>query len=155
MNVLDATDRNILKILQQDGKTKIKEIAAQLNMTTTPVFERIKKLEREGYIERYAAVVNKERLGFSLIVLCSVSLQSHHVEQIEQFEKDIQGLSEVIECYHTTGQSDYILKIVVKDMKAYQHFVSRKLAGLENIGRVQSSFVMKEIKHSTHLPDFD
>ena len=153
--MIDATDRNILRLLQQDGKMIIKEIAGQLKMSSTPVFERIKKLEREGYIERYSAIVNKEQLGFSLIVLCSVSLQSHHVEQIKEFEKDIQDLSEVIECYHTTGQSDYTLKVVVRDMKAYQYFVSHKLAALNNIGRVQSSFVMKEIKHSTHLPDLD
>jgi Lrp/AsnC family leucine-responsive transcriptional regulator len=150
---IDATDKNILRLLQQDAKMKIKEIAASLNMTSTPIFERIKRLEKTGYIERYTAIVNKEKVGFGLIVLCSVSLQTHDVDIIEEFERDIQKLSEVIECYHTTGEADYLLKIIVRDMQSYQHFVSKKLAALNNIGRVQSSFVINEIKNATHLPE--
>lgn len=150
---IDATDKNILRLLQQDAKMKIKEIAAILKMTSTPIFERIKRLEKTGYIERYTAIVNKEKVGFGLIVLCSVSLQTHHVDSIEEFERDVQKLPEVIECYHTTGEADYLLKVIVRNMQAYQYFVSKKLAALNNIGRVQSSFVINEIKNATHLPE--
>lgn len=150
---IDATDRNLLKLLQVNGKLKIKELAEELGMTTTPVFERIKRLEREGYITGYTARVDQKKLGYSLVVLCTVSLQAHRVNSIMEFEEQIQQLHEVVECYHTTGQSDYLLKVVVKDMAAYQHFISRKLAALNNIGKVQSSFVMNIVKQSAHLPD--
>lgn len=150
---IDATDRNLLKLLQVNGKLKIKELAEELGMTTTPVFERIKRLEREGYITGYTARVDQKKLGYSLVVLCTVSLQAHRVNSIMEFEEQIQQLPEVVECYHTTGQSDYLLKVVVKDMAAYQHFISRKLAALNNIGKVQSSFVMNIVKQSAHLPD--
>lgn len=148
----DAIDKRIIQLLQQDGKMKIKEIAAQLNMTNTPVFDRIKRLEREGYILGYTALVAKEKLGFKLIAFCSVTLEQHHEDFIQQFVKDVQLLPEVIECYHVAGIFDYLLKIYIKDMADYQQFITQKLASLPNIGRVQSSFVMTEIKHETALP---
>jgi DNA-binding Lrp family transcriptional regulator len=149
--MIDQIDTAILALLQEDGKLTIKEIAAQLKLTTTPVFERIKRLERDGHIQRYAALVDRAKVGLSVMAFCSVSLDAHHTEFLEKFEEDIQHFPEVLECYHIAGMFDYLLKVVIKDMEAYHDFVSKKLASLENIGRVQSSFVMTEVKYSTSL----
>ncbi len=149
MSKLDATDLGILDILQQDAYSTNKEIADKLNMTTTPVFERVKRLEREGFIKAYVALLDRHKLGLQLIAFCNVQLKEHSTVFLQKFEQDVQSLAEVQEVYHIAGHYDYLLKVVVADMSNYQDFVSRKLAALDNIGRVQSSFVMKELKHST------
>ncbi len=150
--MVDSTDLRILTLLQQDGKMKTKEISARLGLTITPVHERIKKLERGGYIDHYTAIVNRKMIGLNMLAFCSVSLKNHQKAFIQKFESDIKHLKEVVECYHIGGMFDYLLKVIVKDMDAYQAFISTKLADLENIGNVQSSFVMSEIKHSSQLP---
>ncbi len=149
---IDAIDRRIIKLLQEDGKMKIKEIAHELKMTNTPIFERIKRLEKEGFIKGYSTIVDKEKLGFKLVAFCSVTLESHNQENIQRFVQEVGGLSEVMECYHIAGLFDYLLKVYVKDMLDYQDFITNKLASLANISRVQSSFVMTEIKHENVLP---
>ncbi|HAV28403.1 MAG TPA: AsnC family transcriptional regulator [Saprospirales bacterium] len=149
---LDATDRRIINLLEHDAKTTIKDIAAQLNMSTTPIFDRIKRLEKTGYIKGYAAIVDSKMMGFNLIAYCTVTLEIHHKEHIRQFVNDVQLLSEVIECYHIAGLFDYLLKIYVEDMNDYQLFITEKLSSIKNIGKVQSSFVMTEIKNVSALP---
>lgn len=149
---LDAIDRRILKMLQLDAKVTIKEMANQLHMTNTPVFERVKRLERDGFIKEYVAILDRRKVGLEMVVFCTVSLKVHHSEFLERFEEEVTCLDEVMECYHIAGMFDYLLKVVVKDMEVYRQFVSKKLAALENIGKVQSSFVMTEIRHSTALP---
>ncbi len=151
MNGLDNTDSRILELLQQDARLTTKELASHLNLTTTPVYERIKRLERDGYIQKYVALVDKKKVGLRLLAFCNVSLKEHNAEFLVRFEEAVRSLPEVMECYHIAGLYDYLLKVVVKDMDAYQHFVAKKLAALENIGKVQSSFVMTEIKHSTNV----
>lgn len=151
MNKLDNTDISILAFLQNDSKLTNKEIAAQLNLTTTPVYERIKRMEREGIIDKYVALVNPEKVGLQLTAFCDVSLKEHSKAFIEKFEQEISAFSEVSECYHIAGTFDYLLKIFVPDMSAYQNFIIHKLATLENIGKVQSSFVMTTVKKSTAL----
>jgi len=148
---LDKIDKTILQLLQRDAKLTNKELAVKLGMTTTPVYERIKRLEREGFIQKYVALVNPKKVQLSLVAFCNVSLKEHAAEFLVRFEKDVQSLKEVVECYHIAGMFDYLLKVVVKDVETYQDFVSKKLAGLENIGHVQSAFVLREIKHSTCL----
>lgn len=148
----DAIDRRIIQLLQKDGKMKIKEIAGELKMSNTPIFERIKRLEKEGYIKGYSTLVDREKLGFTLIAFCTVTLETHHKTHINQFVKDIEVLPEVIECYHIAGLFDYLLKVYVKDMLDYQDFITNKLASIPNIGRVQSSFVMTEVKNNNVLP---
>lgn len=149
--MLDATDRSILQLLQEDAKLTIKEIAAKLSLTTTPVHERIKKLEKENYITGYRATLNRKKLSLGLMVFCNVSLEAHHSEYIAQFEKDIQQFDEVVECYHVAGTFDYLLKILVNNMDTYQEFVTQKLAALSNIRNVQSFFVMTEVKSEGKL----
>jgi DNA-binding Lrp family transcriptional regulator len=150
--MIDAIDRSILRMLQQHSKMTIKEIAGKLNLTASPVFERIKRLEKEKYITSYRAVIDRKKIGLSLLVFCNISLIQHEAASIKKFEKDIQQFPEVIECYHIGGMSDYLIKVVAKDMDTYQHFVAKKLASVENIRQVQSSFVMTEVKSTADLP---
>lgn len=151
-DTLDPIDRNILQLLQEDAFLTTKEIAAQVNMSTTPVFERVKRLERDGYILRYTALLDRRKVGLPMLVFCDVSLKEHNRDYLLRFEQEVAGLPEVLECHHTAGAFDYLLKVVVSDMEGYQQFLKDKLAALENIGRVQSHFVMTEVKHSTILP---
>lgn len=145
---IDPTDRRILQLLQENADHTNKEIAAKLGMSITPIFERIKKLKTNGVIKRIIAIVDKKALGKTLTAYCNVSLKVHAKDFLEEFERDIANLKEVQECYHIAGQYDYMLKVNTKDIDTYQLFITKKLAGLENIGNVQSSFVMKEIKHT-------
>lgn len=149
---LDAADRAILQLLQEDAFMTTKEMGARLNLTTTPVFERVKRLEREGYVTGYTALLNRRKIGLPMLVFCDVSLKEHNRDFLLRFEEAVVGLPEVIECHHITGEYDYMLKVVVRDMDDYQHFIKEKLAALENIGRVQSHFVMTEVKNTTVLP---
>ncbi len=149
---MDSIDRSILLLLQKDGKITIKEIAERLNLTTTPIFERVKKLEREGYIKSYKAILDRKKVGFQLMAFCNVTLNQHQKDFIKKFEKDIQRFPEVVECYHVAGMFDYLIKVYAEDMERYQDFLSNKLASLENISKVQSSFVMTEVKDFSYLP---
>ncbi|PHR68777.1 MAG: AsnC family transcriptional regulator [Lutibacter sp.] len=151
MNI-DATDKAILKLLQHNGKYTIKELATKLNLTSTPIFERIKRLENNGFIDSYKAILNRKKIGLSILVFSNVTLKSHEALFISKFEKDILQFDEVIECYHTAGVYDYLIKVMVKDMDDYQAFVAKKLASIDNIGQVQSAFVMTEVKSTTNLP---
>ena len=150
--MIDDTDKSILRLLQHNSKLTIKEIASKLNLTPTPIFERIKRLEKEQYITSYRAVIDRKKIGLSLLVFCNISLKQHEATFISKFEKDIQQFREIIECYHIGGMSDYLIKVVAKDMDTYQYFVSKKLASIGNIGQVQSSFVMTEVKSTADFP---
>ena len=150
--MLDKTDKSLLVLLQENAKYTNKELAAKLNLTATPIFERVKRLKQDGYIKNYKAVIDRKKIGLSLITFCNVSLKNHETSMIAKFEKDIFQFTEVIECYHIAGMYDYLIKVMVKDMDEYQEFVAKKLASLENLGQVQSSFVMTEVKTNSNLP---
>jgi len=150
--MIDSIDKSILALLQNDGKITFKEIASQLNLTTTPVYERIKRLERDGYIKSYKAILDRKKIGLNLLVFCNISLKEHQASYLSQFEKDIKKFNEVIACYHIAGMYDYLIKISVEDMDVYQYFIANKLANIKNIARVQSSFVMTEVKSAIDLP---
>jgi DNA-binding Lrp family transcriptional regulator len=149
---LDHLDLQILKLLQHDATLTHKEIAAELGLTITPVYERVRRLEREGFILKYVALVSPGKMGLGLTAFCNVSLVRHSTPLLKLFEEKVMSLQEVVICYHIAGQFDYLLKIVVPDMEAYQRFIVDKLAALDNIRQVQSSFVMTEVKNSTALP---
>jgi Lrp/AsnC family transcriptional regulator, leucine-responsive regulatory protein len=151
MKTLDHIDYRILDLLQVDAKYTIKEIAAELGMTPTPVYERIRRMEEEGYIKRYVALVNKDKLDFHVVVFCQVSLKEHHRQVLNTFEQQVRSFPEIVECYHIAGTFDYLLKVIVRSMAEYQEFVVNRLASLEDLGQVQSSFVLSEVKHSTSL----
>lgn len=151
MKQLDTVDRQILQLLQDNAKYTIKEIATQLGMTTTPVYERIKRMEEDGYIDSYVALLSKQRLGLGLVALCKVSLKEHRPQQMAEFEEQIQVRKEVIECFQIAGDFDYLLKLVLPNMEAYQEFMNTHINSLPNVGHIQSSFVMKEVKCTTQL----
>ncbi len=143
---LDAIDLQILDLLTKNGKLGNKEIAAAIGLSTTPTFERIKRLERKGIIKGYTAILDKKKIGKGLKVFCQVSLKSHNAEIIDGFEAEIIHLSEVSACYHIAGDFDYSLFIEVADMDEYQHFLKQKLANIPNIANVQTAFVMSTLK---------
>ena len=145
--MIDQIDCAILELLQKDGKMTYKEVAGELNLTTTPVYERIKKLEKSGVIQYYKAIIDRRKLGLQLLVFCNVSLKEHQAEYLENFENDIVNFPEVISCYHIAGMYDYLIQLTVKDMDEYQVFISKKIANIKNIAKVQSSFVMTEVKN--------
>ncbi|MEE9440255.1 MAG: Lrp/AsnC family transcriptional regulator [Saprospiraceae bacterium] len=149
---LDAIDKRLLKLLQNDSRLNVKEIAAQLNMTKTPIYERIKRYEKEKLIDKYVAILNREKIENSMVVFCSVSLESQRIEEIKSFNEAILKIPEVMECYLMGGANDFLLKVVVKDLKDYHLFSSGKLAVLSNVAQINSMFVLNEVKHSTVYP---
>ena len=149
---LDAIDWKLLEILQENGKITTKEIAKLVNLSPTPVYERIKRLEKDGFIKKYVALVEADKVGKSLTVFCNVTLKEHTREIGNQFVKDIIALHEVSECYNISGDYDFMLKIMVRDMKHYQEFVINDLGAINNIGSAHSTFVMGVIKHSYSVP---
>ncbi|MBC7389474.1 MAG: Lrp/AsnC family transcriptional regulator [Opitutaceae bacterium] len=149
---LDITDKSLLRLLQQNARYTTKELSEKLHLSATPVYERQRKLEKEGFINRYVAILNKEKLGIKLLVFCHVKLKQHERGMAETFVKAIQLVEEVMECYNISGEYDFMLKVVVADMPAYQDFIMNKLTMIENIGSTQSVFVMGEIKTGTAYP---
>jgi len=149
---IDATDKKLLRLLQEDSKRTHKFYATQLGLSTTAVYERIKKLERSGVVSRYTAVLNKEKVHKNFVAFCHVKLLQHSKEFVLQFEKDITALEEVVSCFHLAGDYDYLLKIQLEDMAAYRHFLVSKLTAIPHIGSTQSAFVISEVKDSTHIP---
>ncbi|MGV3631991.1 MAG: Lrp/AsnC family transcriptional regulator [Bacteroidota bacterium] len=145
-SLLDAIDRQIISILQTNGKINHKELAARIGLTITPTYERVKRLEQRGIITGYEARVNKQRIGRGLKVMCQLSLKSHAKELLENFESAIVKLDEVSACYHIAGNYDYLLHIEVGNMEAYSSFLKEKLATIPHISNVQSMFVMRSLK---------
>jgi Lrp/AsnC family transcriptional regulator, leucine-responsive regulatory protein len=148
--LLDEKDRLILKLLQQNAKITVREIAAQVHLSTTPVHERIKRMEDTGVILQYATLVNHAKVRKGLMVICYISLKEHSKKSGTRFIKTINELPEVIECYNISGEFDFMLKVVSESMDAYYDFHVNKLGQLENIGHMQSTFVMGVVKQ-THL----
>ncbi|MFT6443406.1 MAG: Lrp/AsnC family transcriptional regulator [Salibacteraceae bacterium] len=152
---LDATDRQILEMLQEDAKINIKEIAAKLNITKTPIYERIKRLEKEGVIEKYVTVLNRKKLGSSIIVFLEGSLKVEKFEQADEFFAAVAATPEIIECYLLGGENDFMLKVIAPELDKYHDFYATKIASLPRVGQIKSSFVIKEIKHSMKLPNLE
>lgn len=143
---LDDIDILLLKTLQKNAKLTTKELAEAVNLTPTPVFERQKRLERQGYIKKYIAVLDPEKLNRGLLVFCKVKLKQINHELADAFSRQIMRIPEVTECYNTSGSYDYLLKVRAADMKQYQEFVLNKLGKIDNLASIESTFVMDEIK---------
>ncbi|TXF90077.1 Lrp/AsnC family transcriptional regulator [Neolewinella aurantiaca] len=148
---IDETDLTILRILQEDSKKTAKEIAAHLNLTASPVYERIKRLEKSGVIRKYVVLLDKKQFDLPVTAFCQVSMRYHDKTFIEKFEEQIQALEEVQECYHMAGRVDFILKINSRSLEDYHNFIKYKLSKIENIGELNSTFVLKDIKHTSSL----
>ena len=148
---LDAIDLKILRLLQEDARLTTKELAGRVNLSTTPVFERLKRLEREGFIKKYVAGLDAEKLDLGFEVFCSVKLKQMTRDVAREFTRVIRDIPQVAECYNISGAYDYLLKIRARNMKDYNDFIINVLGTIDAIGSIQSSFVMDEIKHSYGL----
>ena len=148
---LDETDLQILRTLQRNAKLTTKELADAVHLTPTPVFERQKRLERKGYIKKYVAVLDADKLDMSLQVYCKVKLKQINHQIANNFTRRIMLIPEVTECYNTSGAYDYLLKVYARDMKQYQEFILNKLGQIEELSSIESTFVMSEVKQSYGL----
>ncbi|GAA4320360.1 Lrp/AsnC family transcriptional regulator [Compostibacter hankyongensis] len=148
---LDEKDLAILRLLQEDAKITVREIATRVHLSTTPVHERIKRMEEEGVIRQYVALVDHTKVGKGLMVICYVSLKEHSKQAGARFIRAVRGLDEVVECYNISGEFDFMLKVVAANMDAYYDFHVNKLSQTENMGHLQSVFVMGIIKQTHRL----
>ena len=147
----DKTDKKLLQLLQQDSKQTNKELSNKLNLSITAVYERIKKLENNGIISQYVALVDKSKVEKDFVAFCHVKLIQHSQEYVVKFEREVDELDEVLECYHLSGDYDYLLKVLVKDMKAFREFMVEKLTKIDHIGSTHSMFMINEVKHTTAI----
>lgn len=148
---LDEIDKKLLLFLQEDCKQTTKELSGKLGLSVTAVYERVKKLENSGVISRYVALLDKNKIHRNFIILCHVKLTQHKKEFVLQFEKEIMNLQEVTECFHVSGDYDYILKIGVRNIEDYRNFMLTKLTTLQHIASTHSSFMISEIKNTTAI----
>lgn len=149
--VLDRLDRRILSILQEDATLAIAELAGQVGLSTTPCWKRVKRLEREGVIDRRVTILNRQRLGLDVTVFVAIRTSRHSDEWLETFAAGVSRLPEVVEFYRTSGETDYLLKVVAKDIADYDR-IYRKIIKVTDLSDVSSSFAMQEIKSTTCLP---
>ncbi|MBQ2341971.1 MAG: Lrp/AsnC family transcriptional regulator [Bacteroidaceae bacterium] len=146
METLDKIDILILRTLQHNARLTIKELAAEVHLSTTPVFERLKRLERQGYIKKYIAILDAQKLNQGFVVYCNVKLRRMNRDIAKDFVERIREVPQVTECYNISGNFDYLLKIHALDMKSYQEFILNVLGAIESVGSIESTFVMEEIK---------
>lgn len=145
---LDDVDIRILRELQQNSQLTVKELAAKINLSPSPTFERQKRLERDGYIKRYMAVVDAEKVGNGILVLCNIRLKQHTEAMIQHFMDTVQSIEEITECFNTSGDYDFLIKVYTRDMKAYQQFMQHTLGTIDCIGSLHSVFVIDETKNT-------
>ena len=153
--MIDNTDLQLLKLLQKDSSLTVKELANSVKLSVSPVFERIKRLQKNGYIKKYTAVLDAKKLSRGFMVFCNVRLKQHSKELGKQFIESIMLLDEITECYNISGDYDFMLKIHVEDMPSYQNFVLNTLGEIESIGSLKSLFVLGEMKNSYAIPITD
>lgn len=151
MKGLDDIDKKILSLLQVDARMSNKALALEVGLSASPTFERVKRLEKQGYIKSYKAVCDPKKLGLDLLAFCQVSLRDHSEEFILRFQKAVKDIDVIVSCYHVAGNYDYLLQIRIENMEAYQDFIVKTLARIPNVATVHSSFVMAEIKDQSPL----
>lgn len=152
MNELNIQEIELLRLLQKNSKFDISDLTDRLNMSRTSVYDKIKKLENEGYIKNYVAILDQRKMGLKFTVIVNVSLNSQRIEYVDEFLEKISNLNEVMDVYVTGGIFDVVLKVVTKDPDAFNDFVTTKLSAIPHISKIQSSFVMRHIKQVTALP---
>lgn len=152
MKKIDSIDCQILELLQKNGRITVKEMSEKLGLSATPIFERTKKLEKAGIIDHYAAVINGEKVGKKLYAFAHISLKDHSKELVDIFTNQITQLPQVMECHYTTGDTDFILKILLNDMEMYRDFVLTKLFDMSNIGKIETYLSLSVLKNSNFIP---
>lgn len=148
---IDPMDIKILNLLQKDSSLSVKDIASKVGLSQSPTYERMKKLKADGFIEKYVALVNREKLGKHLMVICTVTLKEQSIEALKNFQQEIVKFEQVLEVLCIAGSSDYLLKIAIEDVNTYHNFVVEKISSIANISNLSSSFVLKEIKKETAI----
>lgn len=149
---LDSVDREILKILQEEGRIANNELAKRIGLTTTPTLERVRRLEREGVVEGYTARVHKDKVGRGFSAFVKVTLKVHQLNLMEEFTTAIKEIPEILACYHTTGDGDFLLHVVAKDTKDYEQLMRNKLTTLPDVERLYTSIVLNTIKDQSPIP---
>ncbi|MDF2619131.1 MAG: transcriptional regulator, AsnC family [Xanthobacteraceae bacterium] len=149
---IDDIDRRILAVLQEDAHTTMERLAELVGLSPSPCARRVRNLEAAGVIKRYVAVVDQDKVGLPISVFASIKLERQREDELDRFSKAILRWPEIVECYLMTGQRDYLLRIVVKDLPAYEAFLKRTLTRLEGVASIESSFALSQIKHSQALP---
>ena len=149
---LDETDRKILSLLQADCRLTLTEVADKVGLSVSPCHRRIKRMEENGVVLRYAAVVDPRAVGLPVSVFVSIKLERQKEADLERFAKAIASWQEVVECYLMTGQRDYLLRVVVADLVAYEQFIKHKLTRLDGISSIESSFALDQVKFAVSLP---
>lgn len=148
IQTLDDIDIRILRELQQNSRLTNKELAARIHLSTTPTFERHRRVEREGYIKMYTAIIDADRIDRSFAVYCNISFKQINREVADEFREIVSSWEEVTECYNVSGDCDFLMKVNVRGMKEYQEFILYKVGELDYVGRVQSVFVMETLKQN-------
>jgi Lrp/AsnC family leucine-responsive transcriptional regulator len=149
--MLDTIDKKLINLLQKDSKQTTKQLSIQLNLSVTAIYERIKKLEKQKIIAKYVALVNKDKIEKSFLIFCQIKLVQHSKEYVTTFEREVLKLEEVSECFHVSGEYDYLLKIYVKDMETYRNFMLTKLTAIKHIGSTHTTFAIEEVKNTTAI----
>ena len=150
--MLDELDVTILRILQENGRISNADLAAQINLSPPASHARVRRLTDQGYITRYVALLDKEKLGYDMVCFISVSLQLHRVEGLEEFRTCVRDFPEVLECHHVTGEFDFLLKVVVRNRKDLERFVIQELTPVPGVARINTCLVLSEFKSTTALP---
>jgi Lrp/AsnC family leucine-responsive transcriptional regulator len=150
--MIDELDSAILEILQSEARISNAELARRVNLSPPATLARVRRLEEAGYIERYAALVNRRQLGYDMFCFVRVSLQLHDIEQVTGFREAVQQMPEILECHHVTGDYDYILKVVARNTKDLEHFLINQLTPIPGVARIYTSLVLNEVKSSTVIP---
>jgi len=152
MAKIDKYDKVILSVLQQQGRITNQNLAEQANLSTAPCWRRVDKLESQGVINRYVALVNREKLGLSVMVYIHISLNDHHSDTLGVFDRFVEQSDSILECYSVSGEYDYLIRVVANDVKALEFFLMEKLLKLEAVRSANTSFVLKQKKYTTALP---
>ena len=152
MNLLDRATRRIVEALQRDGRQSAQQLGEAVGMSPTPVWRRVKELEQSGTVRRYVALMDREKLGLAICVWGYVSLTRHNEGAVEDFERLVASSPEIMECASITGEADYVIKVVVPDMKAYDRFLQERLFKLKGVSSIRSNVVLREVKYETALP---
>ncbi len=149
---LDAIDRRIIAALQADGRMTVQQLAAQVGLSASPCARRVRLLERAGVIKGYAALIDQAQIGLPISAFASIKLARQHEEDLDSFAEAVSRWPEVVDCYLMTGQRDYLMRIVVRDLEAYERFLKEKLTRLSNVASIETSFALGQVKRSDHLP---
>ena len=149
---LDAIDRRIIAALQADGRMTVQQLAAQVGLSASPCARRVRLLEQAGVIKGYAALIDQAQIGLPISAFASIKLARQHEEDLDSFASAVSRWPEVVDCYLMTGQRDYLMRIVVRDLEAYERFLKEKLTRISNVASIETSFALGQVKRSDHLP---